>query len=81
MIHRHLMHQNYTMAAIDDIIQRGTMADWVELRCAIKVEPALLSKVERICLAYIADDYAQRHWFWWNYVQAARDAENAKTAA
>lgn len=81
MIHRHLTHRNYTMAAIDDVIQRGTMSDWVDLREAIRAEPVLLDKVERICLAYIANEYAQRHWFWWNYSQAARGAKNAKTAA
>ena len=28
MIHRHLKHQRLTLAALDDIIENGTLADW-----------------------------------------------------
>ena len=53
MQHRHLTHEQYTLAAIDDIIARGKRRDWAELRqaalapqcpwCAIplKLEPIL----------------------------------------
>lgn len=34
MQHRHLNHQRFSLAAIDDIIARGKWADWVELRAA-----------------------------------------------
>ncbi len=32
MQHRHLTHERYTLAAIDDIIARGKRRDWAELR-------------------------------------------------
>lgn len=32
MLHRHLTHQQLTLAAIDDVIARGKHADWAELR-------------------------------------------------
>lgn len=67
MIHRHLNHQNFTLAAIDDIIARGNKADWSELRRAALSEKALLLKIRQICAAQISDPYAQRYHFWNNY--------------
>jgi hypothetical protein len=34
MRHRHLNHEQYTLAAIDDTIQRGKREDWAHLRRA-----------------------------------------------
>lgn len=31
MKHRHLNHEGYTLAAIDDILERGRLADWTPL--------------------------------------------------
>lgn len=69
MEHRHLNHQQLTLAAIDDIIARGTMQDWQELRLALKRDPALKKKIQRVCQPYLADPYNQRHHFWNNYVK------------
>lgn len=44
MLHRHLNHQRFTLAAIDDIISRGQWQDWVELRRAVLSDPALLDE-------------------------------------
>jgi hypothetical protein len=74
MIHRHLNHQRFTLAAIDDIISRGRWQDWAELRKAVLQEPPLLEKVERICRPYLTDPYAQRYHFWIHYAQAHRPA-------
>lgn len=74
MHHRHLNHQDYTLAAIDDIIQRGVWHDWAELRHAVLADPSLMDKVARVCSAYISDPYAQRHHFWMNYAKAHRAA-------
>lgn len=35
MYHRHLNHQKFTLAAIDDIIARGKRPDWAALRTAM----------------------------------------------
>jgi len=39
MKHRHLTHENFTIAAIEDILARGRMPDWVPLITAIQADP------------------------------------------
>ncbi|MDR1848421.1 MAG: hypothetical protein LBQ75_00090 [Zoogloeaceae bacterium] len=72
MRHRHLNHQRLTLAAIDDVIQRGKWQDWVDLRQAVLSDRALLEKVTRVCRPYIRAPYAQRHHFWMHYAEAHR---------
>lgn len=69
MLHRHLNHQQFTLAAIDDVIGRGKRLDWAELRCEALHNPFVLAKVLRVCQAHINDPYAQRYHFWKNYVE------------
>ena len=72
MLHRHLNHKQFTLAAIDDVISRGRWQDWVELRRAVLADGALLEKVDRVCRHYTSDPYAQRYHFWLHYVQEHR---------
>ena len=74
MIHRHLNHQRFTLAAIDDVISRGKWLDWAEMRRAVLSDPPLLDKVERICRHHVSDPYAQRYHFWMRYVEERRAA-------
>lgn len=69
MRHRHLTHQQYTLAAIDDVIARGKRRDWADLRQAALEEPSLFRKVLRVCLAHVSDPYAQRYHFWKHYAE------------
>ena len=69
MWHRHLTHQQFTLAAIDDIIARGKRQDWAELRKAALADRAVLEKILRVCQAHVADPYAQRYHFWKAYVE------------
>ncbi len=39
MRHRHLNHESYTRAAIEDVLARGRMPDWVPLILAIESDP------------------------------------------
>jgi hypothetical protein len=39
MKHRHLTHEAFTTAAIEDVLARGRMTDWVPLITAIQAEP------------------------------------------
>ena len=71
MEHRHLNHSNYSLAAIDDVIARGTLADWQAMRDAARHEPAMAGKIARVCAAYAQDRYAQRHRFWALYAKRA----------
>lgn len=74
MRHRHLNHQRFTLAAIDDVISRGRWGEWAELRREVLSDRALLDKVERVCRPYASDPYAQRHQFWMHYVKEHRSA-------
>lgn len=69
MLHRHLNHQGFTLAAIDDVIGRGKRQDWADLRRAVLRDRALLGKVLRVCEAYVHDPYAQRYHFWKHYAE------------
>ena len=69
MEHRHLTHQDFTLAAIDDVIGRGKRHDWAELRTALRADPVVKGKVLQICLARTSDPYAQRYHFWRIYAE------------
>lgn len=69
MRHRHLNHSDYTLAAIDDVIARGNMDDWQDLRAALLRDPRLAEKILQVCRPYAGQRYAQRHHFWERYVQ------------
>lgn len=70
VLHRHLNHQDFTLAAIDDIIGRGRLADWDELRSALLAHSATRTRVLRVCEAHLSDPYAQRYFFWKHYAEA-----------
>jgi len=69
MRHRHLNHEAYTLAAIDDVIDRGKREDWAELRRAALADQAIMSKVLRVCLSQGQDPHAQRYIFWRHYAE------------
>jgi energy-converting hydrogenase A subunit M len=69
MLHRHLDHQDLTLAAIDDVIGRGKRQDWAELRRAALRDREILMKVLRVCRAHVEDPYAQRYHFWKHYAE------------
>ena len=73
MIHRHLNHQKFTLAAIDDIIARGRRPDWEAFREALLSDPSLAQKIKRVCQPHLADVYAQRYHFWNHYVQYVQE--------
>ncbi len=67
MQHRHLNHEHFTPAAIDDVIARGKWADWAALRRAALDERAVLEKIVRVCAHQTRDPAAQRHHFWMHW--------------
>lgn len=69
MLHRHLTHQQFTLAAIDDVIARGGRRDWSGLRQAVLADPAVLEKALQVCRAHVADPYAQRYHLWKHYAE------------
>jgi hypothetical protein len=46
MLHRHLTHQQFILAA--NIIAHGRRSDWAELRVALHKDHTLTAKIERI---------------------------------
>ena len=69
MPHRHLTHQDFTLAAIDDVIARGRRGAWESLQAALGRHREIRAKVLRVCAAHVADPYAQRYHFWNNYAR------------
>ena len=69
MLHRHLNHERYTAAAIDDVIERGSKQDWFELRRAALADPRVAERVRRLCEARLLHPDAQRHHFWTHYAR------------
>jgi hypothetical protein len=69
MEHRHLNHQKYTLASIDDVIGRGKRRDWAALRDAALKDRVVMEKILRVCQAHISDPYAQRYHFWNQYAE------------
>lgn len=67
MLHRHLAHQRFTLAAIDDVIARGRRKDWAELRQEALADRSVMVKIRRVCQAHVSDPYAQRYHFWRHY--------------
>jgi hypothetical protein len=72
MRHRNLNHSRFTLAAIDDVIDRGQRDSWASLLAAVDASPEIRSRVLRVCAAHVSDDSAQRYHFWNNY--ASRQA-------
>jgi hypothetical protein len=64
MVHRHLTHSDWTLAAVDAAISRGVRADWRELRLAAEKDAAVRERIQRVCAAKVSDPYAQRYHLW-----------------
>ncbi len=69
MLHRHLNHEEYTLAAIDDVIDRGKRRDWADLRKAALADRVIMEKVLQVCQSQGQDPYAQRYRFWRHYAE------------
>jgi hypothetical protein len=61
MEHRHLIGDSLSLAAIDDIIERGQRDDWARLGQAALGEGGdkIVKKIERICAARRANAEAE----------------------
>lgn len=61
MDHRHLSGDALSLAAIDDIIERGSRQDWARLGKASLNDPSgkIAGRIERICAARRANAEAE----------------------
>ena len=72
MFHRHIVESAIpSLAAIDDIIDRGGVEDWRELKARADADSSLLEKILRVCAAKVADPSAQRYHLWNYYAKRA----------
>ena len=69
MLHRHLNHSDWTLAAIDDVIARGRLDDWKELRDVAAVRSDVCERILRVAEPHLSDPYEQRYHFWNLYVR------------
>ena len=69
MLHRHLNHSDWTLAAIDDVIARGRLDDWKELRDVAANRPDIRDRILRVAQPHLSDPYEQRYHFWNLYVR------------
>lgn len=72
MNHRHINSTGtYSSAEIDDIIGRGGLVDWVELKDAAQRDPEILERIVKVCMPRLADPYEQRYHLWSYHAQHA----------
>jgi hypothetical protein len=69
MWHRHLNPNDWTLAVVDDVIARGRMDDWKQLRDTAAERADVRERILQVCAAHLADPYAQRYHFWNFYVR------------
>jgi hypothetical protein len=58
MLHRHLNTEEYTLAAVDDVIDRGKPEDWTDLRSAALNDRTIMEKILRVAVAHADDPYS-----------------------
>ena len=80
MLHRHLNHGEFTLAAIDSIIERGSEEDWRELREAVPTRPELIPKIRQVCEAQRNNPYSSvlyEEWLAWLATLSVTDDPDA----
>ena len=72
MFHRHIIETSTpSLAAIDDVIDRGGVEDWRELKAHVDADSLIAGKVLRVCAVKVSDPYAQRYHLWNYYAKRA----------
>jgi hypothetical protein len=71
MIHRHLTHQRHTLAALDDLLENGTLADWRPVLARVREEPD--GEVARRILTLLRRrDYRETGELWRAFISRAK---------
>ena len=71
MRHRHLTHQRLTLAALDDLLENGTLADWRPVLARVRREPSGEVAV-RIESLLQARDYDETGALWRSFLAEAK---------
>ena len=67
MIHRHIEDLEYSLPAIDSIIERGKRGDWAALQIAVRSDPDICRKVLRIARHNLEHPYTNRYHFLYRF--------------
>lgn len=78
MKHRHLTHEGFTTAAIEDILSRGSMPDWAPLIREIYSSPFGEVAGKTLAVSRLVDVYGASKLFE-RLILAARKMPNAQT--
>jgi len=79
MQHRHLTHQRLTLAALDDLLENGTLGDWQPVLARIRRDPHG-AVADRVALLLDARDYEETGALWRAFLEDAR-SRNASLRA
>jgi hypothetical protein len=63
MDRRQLSGSSWTLAAVDDVIARGGLKDWKELRRATADDAEVRERILRVCAGRLAEPTEQRYYF------------------
>ena len=79
MRHRHLTHQRLTLAALDDLIENGTLADWQPVLARVRREPHG-PVAARIMELLGARDYEENGALWRSFIERSRSRTESVAA-
>lgn len=79
MQHRHLNHQRLTLAALDDLIMNGTLADWRPVLARVRHEPEG-PVASRLAQLLRVNDYQESGALWQLFLDDARARGRASMA-
>ena len=71
MHHRHLNHQRLTLAALDDLIENGTLAEWRPVLARVRRDPEG-PVASRLAQLLSAKDYQESGALWQRFLDESR---------
>lgn len=73
MIHRHIVGTQHTLAALDDLLENGTLSDWRPVLARVRREPDgdVAHKIEQLLSRR---DYRETGAFWHAFLTNSRGA-------
>lgn len=79
MLHRHLTHHRLTLAALDDLLENGTLGDWQPVLARVRRDPngSVAARIEQLLQAR---DYEESGALWRSFLQDARSRPRVTTA-
>ncbi len=79
MFHRHLTHRRLTLAALDDLLENGTLGDWQPVLARVRRDPngPVAARIEQLLEAR---DYEESGSLWRSFLEDARSHSRVAAA-